>query len=161
MTTRSFDGPDCGVDGCEREKGHIGDHRRVEQITPRSIDRAAFGLVDDDGDGYGGRERRHPGDCPATLSYGHDTHAPGCVEYTPWEQSKQVGRVLLARHTDCSGVCHVWVERDALLAIQDELNRLRLVDRCAREAIRAGWFTTNAAGDFAADALRVALDLTA
>ena len=25
----------------------------------------------------------HPGDCPATLSYGHDTHTRGCVEYTP------------------------------------------------------------------------------
>lgn len=24
---RKFDGPDCGVDGCEREVGHIGDHR--------------------------------------------------------------------------------------------------------------------------------------
>lgn len=41
-----FDGPECGVHGCEREVGHIGDHRRVEQITPRSIDRAAFGLDD-------------------------------------------------------------------------------------------------------------------
>lgn len=34
-------------------------------------------------DGYGGREPRHPGDCPSTISYGHDTHTRGCVEYTP------------------------------------------------------------------------------
>lgn len=39
-----FAGPDCGVDGCQREVGHIGDHRRVESVTPLSIDRASFGL---------------------------------------------------------------------------------------------------------------------
>lgn len=25
-----FGGPDCGTDGCQREVGHIGDHRRAE-----------------------------------------------------------------------------------------------------------------------------------
>lgn len=31
---RSFDGPDCGVEGCEREVGHIGDHRRMPPDPP-------------------------------------------------------------------------------------------------------------------------------
>lgn len=42
--TDRFAGPDCGVDGCQREVGHIGLHRRVEMVTPAFIDRASFGL---------------------------------------------------------------------------------------------------------------------
>lgn len=30
MTRHDFDGPDCGVDGCRREVGHIGDHHNGE-----------------------------------------------------------------------------------------------------------------------------------
>jgi hypothetical protein len=41
---------------------------------------------------------------------------------------------------------------------EDEMTRLRLIEKAAREAMRAGWFTTNDAGDRAADALRAALD---
>lgn len=29
MDDPRFDGPDCGVDGCQREVGHIGDHHRM------------------------------------------------------------------------------------------------------------------------------------
>lgn len=42
------------------------------------------------------------------------------------------GRDLLARHIDCPGVCDVWVERDALLAMEDELTRLTRIERKAR-----------------------------
>lgn len=67
------------------------------------------------------------------------------------------GRALLARHIDCPGVCDVWVERDAILEIEDEMTRLQQIERACLEAMRAGWFTTNDAGDRAADALRAAL----
>lgn len=69
------------------------------------------------------------------------------------------GRDLLARHIDCIGVCDVWIERDTILAIEDELTRLGRIERAARAAMRAGWFTTNDAGDQAAEALRGALNV--
>jgi hypothetical protein len=32
-----FDGPSCGVDGCEREVGHIGDHRPLRTNDYRAV----------------------------------------------------------------------------------------------------------------------------
>jgi hypothetical protein len=48
-------------------------------------------------------------------------------------------------------------DRLAAASLQADLARLRRIEEAARAAMRAGWFTTNDAGDRAADALRAAL----
>jgi hypothetical protein len=44
---RTFDGPDCGINGCAREVGHLGDHRRDPAIEGLDIDaELAAGYID-------------------------------------------------------------------------------------------------------------------
>lgn len=78
------------------------------------------------------------------------------------EQIEALGRLNMAT---------VWLRYDDVLDVvdqheccehpdHDDLARLRRIEAAALAAMRAGWFTTNDAGDRAADALRAALEQT-
>ncbi len=51
MNDHRFDGPDCGVDGCQREIGHIGPHRSYGIGLPPADPRLmtpSYGMTSED-----------------------------------------------------------------------------------------------------------------
>lgn len=141
MSEDRWDGPDCGVDGCQREVGHIGDHRRVEEITPRSIDRASFGLTTEVVADFLRRNPEVAAKTEGRIHVGLDFGDGLDESWRLWDCPECGTRVATK-----------WVPPETL-----DIERLRAIEKAAREAMRAGWFTTNDAGDRAADALRAVL----